>query len=186
MRDTKTDHDAPPTPDDARWAKGLEWPAPRRWSLRVQRERSHEKLLYSVPRQFDIATLLVVSLAYSLFFTFLRVLDAPWPVYAFFGLLTVVVAIAQTLFPFGNEPRWASMCAGVVYCWVWCLIGGVAAGNLFIALWGLFCSVVVGPAFGYLVGAIEAGVFLVADKVRQRWFPDRKADYDTSSDFGAP
>lgn len=143
----------------------------RRTMLRRRHERPSEKTLYSVPRRFDIATLLVVSLVYSLLFALLRFVNAPWQVFLFVGLLTVVIGVAQALFPYGNEPRRASLVAGMLYMQVWCFILGFAEGRLTAGLCGAFASVVVGPPVGYFTGVVEAGVFLVADKVRRRWFP---------------
>ncbi len=100
MIDETQSHDTtPPTPDDNRWAAALKRPEPPAAKLRRRRQRSQEKTLYAVPRRFDIATMLVVSLAYSILFTGLRLLDAPWQVFAYFGLLTVVVGVAQRSFP---------------------------------------------------------------------------------------
>lgn len=162
----------PPTPEDERWAQppqSIRLPPERR----VKRARSTEKTLYTVPRRFDIATMLTVSFAYSLLFTLLRSLDAQWPVFAFIGGMTVVVAIAQALFPYGNDPRWASAVAGVVYSLLWWMglgiIHGVRDSEFFCAA---FAAVLFGPLMGYLCGACEAGVFLVADQVRRRWFPE--------------
>ncbi len=164
----------PPTPDDDRWAAALEQPVrrtARRWLPRLQ-ARSSEKTLYSVPRRFDIATLLVVSLAYSLLFSFFKVLGAPWPVFLFFGMLTVVIGVAQALFPYGNEPRWASMIAGFVYLEVWSIATAIVLQDWTGGLCGMVGAFVFGPPIGYITGAVEAGVFLLADKVRNRWFPD--------------
>ncbi len=54
------------------------------------------------------------------------------------------------------------------------------------ALCGVVGSMFFGPPLGYLMGAIEAGVFLVADKVRQRWFPDADPDADSAADAQSP
>lgn len=177
----------PPTPDDERWAAALERPLGRRhaqrWFPRLP-ARSSEKTLYSVPRRFDIATLLVVSLAYSILFSFLKVLGAPWPVFLFFGSLTVVIGVAQALFPYGNEPRWASMIAGCVYLGVWTIATAVVMQDVTAGMCGTVGSFLFGPPLGYLTGAIEAGVFLLADKVRTRWFPDTdKSEADSMNPF---
>jgi hypothetical protein len=167
----------PPTPDDERWAAVLEQRRQRYATSTAPRpSRTREQILYSVPRRFDIATLLVVSLAYSLMFTLLRLLDAPWEVFTFVGLFTVVIGIAQACFPHGGGPRVASMWAGMLYVLGWTVYVWLVrhAGNPlgFVGCW-LFVVVAGGAVLGYVGGAIEAGVFLIADKVRRAWFPER-------------
>ncbi len=173
----------PPTPDDERWAAALEQKRERYRQPASRVTRPPRITIYSVPRRFDIATLLVVSLAYSLLFTMLRLLDAPTQVFVFIGLLTVVVGIAQAMFPYGNGPRRASMVAGAAYCGVLSLVGGFLSGGFGPGSCGILGSLIVGAPLGYLIGATEAGVFLVADKVRRRWFPERPSGGDAAGDF---
>lgn len=176
----------PPTPDDERWAAVLDQKRERYRQPVAHVPPSPPRVtLYSVPRRFDIATLLVVSLAYSLLFTLLRLLDAPTQVFVFIGMLTVVIGIAQAMFPYGNGPRRASMVAGAAYCGVLSLVGGFLSGGFGPGSCGVLGSLILGAPLGYLMGAIEAGVFLVADKVRRRWFPERPRGADTASDFDA-
>lgn len=169
----------PPTPEDERWAR-----PPQRVALptaeMLRRDKDRELVLYSVPRRFDIATLLTVSFAYSLLFTLLRQLGAEWPTFAYFGGLSVVVGVAQAMFPYGNQPRWASALAGMGYSLLWCIGLGIIYGFLESDLiCAMFAAVVVGPMIGYLSGACEAGVFLVADMVRRICFPDPILDRET-------
>ncbi|MCO6043833.1 hypothetical protein NG895_07925 [Aeoliella sp. ICT_H6.2] len=173
----------PPTPEDERWAQ-----PPRRIELppavQMRRQRSTEQTLYSVPRRFDIATMLTVSFAYSLLFTMLRLLGAEWPVFAFIGGLTIAVGVAQAFFPYGDAPRWASAIAGVAYSLLWWVAFVVVYGTWdgeFLCV--AFSSVIWGPLLGYLCGACEAGVFLVADMVRKRWFPDEAEEILQDQDW---
>lgn len=124
--------------------------------------------IYSVPRRFDVATLLTVSFAYSILFTFLKLLDSHWSVFAFIGGLTITVAMGQMLARSDKEIRNASFVAGALYTLIWCLVVVVAS-----QMWGegvlllVFCFVA-GPMLGYVTGVVDAGVFLVADLVRKR------------------
>jgi hypothetical protein len=125
--------------------------------------------VYSVPRRFDIATLLVVSFAYSVLFSGLRGLNASLGTFAFVGGLTVVVGAAQALLASGLGPRASSTLSGMVYVAIWILVLHLtndAPGMIVALIWCIVC----GGVAGYLCGAIEAGVFLVADKVRRLWF----------------
>lgn len=164
----------PPVPEDERWSEGLAARPGRR--RRERKPPSREVKLYAVPRRFDIATLLVVSLAYSLLFTLLRLSGTHWGVAAFTGGLTMAVGIAQGLFPYGNGPRNASIVAGAGYVAIWAGVLAALYENvlMFVAM-VLFSLLLTGPVVGYLCGAVVAGVFLVADKVRRRWFGERHA-----------
>lgn len=134
--------------------------------------------VYSVPRRFDLATILTVTLAYSLLFGLLNYLTAHWIVYAFLGLLTVVVAAAQAWVESPQRVRHASMFAGAVYtaCWgVGISLVTAAAGSPYLRIdfpllvSSAFGGGVVGMLLGYLAGAVDGGVFLLADLVRNHW-----------------
>jgi len=124
--------------------------------------------IYSVPRRFDVATLLTVSFAYSLLFTLLKLLDSHWSVFAFIGGLTVAVALGQMLARSDKEIRNASFMAGALYTLAWCFVMVVVS-----RMWAqgvvmlVFCFIA-GPLLGYVTGVVDAGVFLIADKVRKR------------------
>ena len=175
---------APPEAEDARWQIGIDQARHLRRE-RPKRKRSTVRKIYAVPRQFDLASLLVVSLAYSLLFGCLAVFQAVWPFYLFFGGLTVVVAVMQGFYPYGNGPRWVSMITGAIYFLVACIAFSVIYGEVALAIFGVVGSITLGPVLGYFFGAVEAGVFLLADRLRKRWaapLPDRPDGADSPFD----
>src|SRR5262245_51434298 len=70
--------------------------------------------LYSVPRRFDLVTIVVATGACALLFATMRALNSRALVFAYVGGLFATVAIAQAVFP--KSPRAASMIASAVYC----------------------------------------------------------------------
>lgn len=139
-----------------------------------------EPHVYSVPRRFDMATLLTVSLAYSILFAILKGMDASWVVFLYLGGLTVAVGVAQALAERSAQVRKASMITGGIYC--------IAMGGILLAAAPMtsgervliaFC-LVTGPGIGYLAGALDGGLFLVADMVR-RHLPDGTAEFPSEA-----
>ncbi len=130
------------------------------------------KDIYSVPRRFDLASILVVTTAYALLLTALKQLGANefWMAYIA-GLVTWVAAAQVVLFR-GNNPRAASWIAGAVYCGVLPVLfmtwqswfGRRAVTPAFVVV--TFPAVLSGAVLGYLSGAVAAGLFLVIDLVR--------------------
>lgn len=126
--------------------------------------QSTRPTLYSVPRRFDLATLLTVTLAYALLFAALRVLRFEPLVFGLVAGFFTAVAIGQALLFKGDSPRKASVLVGAVY-WtgLQTLVGMAGVWSPCLAasfiLWG--------GASGYVAGTLVAGVFLVADAVRR-------------------
>lgn len=124
--------------------------------------------LYSFPRRFDLASMMVVSAAYGLLFASMRFYDAGIPLVSVTGGLFAVVGIGQAVLHKGENPRVASFQVGGVYCALAWLIAGLVRGFshtdfCFAAGFGLFF----GPVLGYLAGACVGGVFLIADYLRK-------------------
>lgn len=150
-------------------------PRPPKASAWEPREEYPAEKVYSVPRRFDLATLLTVSLAYSLLFALLKSLGAPWGVYLFIGGLTVVVGCAQAMTDHSAQVRRASIIAGGVYCG---LAGGLVAllfNGVEMMVPALFFAAIPGLGLGYLAGALDGGLFLIADIVRRHW-PGEQGD----------
>lgn len=130
-----------------------------------------EEGLYSAPRTFDIATLLVVTFAYALLFAGLRLLDSPSFLFAFLSGLISWVGIAQAAFHGKRSPRQVSVVAGLVYFEIVFIGAYLFQGSprKFSAL-ELFCSLIGsvpgGTGCGYLAGALVGGVFMLAEVVR--------------------
>lgn len=127
--------------------------------------------LFSVPRRFDLATVLVAMLGFALLFSGLRIyFDATPPVMAVIGGLFVTVAFGQWAAARRGRPRQASIVAAGIF-WFALNLGllyfgrrhaidsvGVAA----------FTAVLYSIPSGYIVGTLVGGVFLVSHHLRER------------------
>jgi hypothetical protein len=134
--------------------------------------RQYRRQLYSAPRRFDLATIFVVTAAYSLLLGSLSALRV-WPVITL-GIAGFIsfVGIGQALLFRGRKPRLASI-----------LVGAALIGLTTLAIWLyniLFISLadtlyatavytIFGALFGYLAGGLIGGVFLLADVLRRRF-----------------
>ena len=122
--------------------------------------------VYSVPRRFDIATMLTVTVAFAVLFGVMRLLGSSPFVFLFVaGMITCVGAAQAVLFQ-GKSPRAASIVAGAVYAAVVTVISVVARGDIILVV-GAFCASLSGAIGGYFAGILVAGVFLVSDYVRK-------------------
>ena len=123
--------------------------------------------LYSVPRRFDIATILVVTFAYALLFNALRWIRAPSPTITMVAVSISCVGIGQALLFRGKKPRMSSILSGVAV--FFCIdIYSIAASNRLFDVLGMLLGVAVGGTiFGYVAGVAVGSVFLVSDKTRK-------------------
>ena len=135
--------------------------------------------LYSAPRRFDLATIFVVTAAYSLLFGGLTALDVQPVTKIVLGSLVTIVAAAQALFRQTANPRGVS------------IVAGAAASTLFLLiLWSIYpryysdwisvtliVGMIVGGLMGYVAGVLVGGVFLVADALRGKF--DRRSLTDS-------
>jgi hypothetical protein len=142
--------------------------------LRFLFDRTNTSELYSAPRRFDLATIFVVTAAYSLLLGGLTALGS-WPAVKIMavGLLTLVAA-GQALFHNHANPRGVSV-----------LIGAAAYTLFTLVLWSIyprvfpdsFFFVVVinglmfGGLLGYIAGVLVGGMFLVAERLRGKLSP---------------
>ena len=126
--------------------------------------------LHSVPRRFDLVTLLVVTLAYAVLFGALRLMRlGPKDIGQVGGFVTCV-GIGQALLFGGKRPRVASMLVGVV-----CLVGIYLASALtadasllefhYLALPVWMSIAICGAISGYFAGVAIGLVFLVSDTI---------------------
>jgi hypothetical protein len=137
-------------------------------------DRTNTSELYSAPRRFDLATIFVVTAAYSLLLGGLSALDfGPEVKFVAVGLLTVVAA-GQALFHDQANPRGVSV-----------MIGASAYALFTLAMWSMyprafprsFFFVVVingllfGSLLGYISGVLVGGMFLVAERLREKLSP---------------
>lgn len=145
---------------------------------------------YGAPRVFDLYTLLAVTLAFALLFAFLRLIEQllleSLPLVAIsIGVFVTLTAIAQLALWGGQKPRLASLVAGPVI-WIMLFVGLamqdprrlLSVGSLA----GCLCSAVLGIFFGYLGGAMVAGVFLLADVFRKQFLRESDTDIQSSDD----
>ena len=126
--------------------------------------------LYSVPRRFDLATVLVVTAAYSLLLGSLTAAKAhPLLTTAVAGFVTLVGSGQALLFG-GLKPRLASIVVGIslfeLMVIVAYFVNSPAMGS-FIWLF-IVINAAYGLILGYVVGTVVGGVFLVADAIRRR------------------
>lgn len=133
---------------------------------------------YGAPRVFDLFTLLAVTVAFALMFAALRLLEplllADWPTVALvLASYVTLIAIAQLGLWGGNQPRLASLVAGPFACLAIAIAMIVYRGTAtFEVVTGTILLCMLGVPAGYLAGAVVAGVFLLADLFRRRFFPE--------------
>jgi small basic protein len=129
---------------------------------------------FSVPRRYDLATLMAVTMAYACLFGALRALGAPPEVVIWVAGFLTTVGAAQAILFGGRSPRAASVLAGIGFM--------VATYVVLMAIYGLpdFCFLLAalpfGAMLGYPGGVIVAGVFLVAHYLRCLWPSNRKSN----------
>jgi hypothetical protein len=138
--------------------------------------------VFRVPRRYDLATLLAVTMAYACLFGVLRIVMEPGAVIWIAGFLTTV-GISQAILFGGRCPRAASVLAGM---------GFMAATIAFVVMIEfqqvvqtderllllsiVFKFVLLGAMLGYFGGVLVAGVFLIAHHLRRLWPTHRKLD----------
>lgn len=133
--------------------------------------------LYSAPRRFDLATIFVVTAAYSILFGAMSAFsDFFSPVFqAATGALVTVVAVTQAFYKDVANPRGVSIVTGSIAQSVILIVFGMAAPRSFpepMVLVIVFGGIIGGAITGYLAGVLVGGVFLVADELR-KWHDRR-------------
>jgi hypothetical protein len=144
--------------------------------------------VYSAPRRFDLATILIVTFAYSLLFGAMRALSFPPMVSVVFAGFISLVGVGQAFLFGGNKPRTASLVVGAFFYTLavaatW-LINGPRLYATPALLMVATYTIIGGAILGYLAGLMVAGVFLVADKLRN-WYSRRHAKPDQGASTGA-
>lgn len=136
--------------------------------------------VFSVPRRFDLATVLVAMSAFAILFAGLLLLDARPSMLAIIGGFIATVGLGQGLAAKWNRPRAASMIAGALF---WLLFFAFAMtmasphAGWPCALVGMVISAVTwGTVTGYLAGALVGGVFLVSHYLRE-WLGRSERDF---------
>jgi len=131
--------------------------------------------IYSAPRRFDLATIFVVTFAYSLLFASMNMFSFPPTVSLIVGVFITLVGAGQALLFGGRNPRVASVITGAIACVPLTLATimmtprGFRSDEMFVSV---PLSVIFGAGFGYVAGVLVGGVFLFADAIR-KWFVRR-------------
>ncbi len=136
--------------------------------------------IYSAPRSFDLATIFVVTFAYSLLFAVMSFASFPPLMSLAVGAFITVVGVCQAVLFGGKYPRAASYLSGAVLYVAATIIMSVLAPRGFrieYLVLGIPMSIIFGAIFGYLAGVLVGGVFLVADHIRN-WFARGQATPD--------
>ena len=128
--------------------------------------------VYSVPRRFNILSIMVLTTLFAVGFAALRFANAPLPVYLYVGVQATLTLGVQMFWP--NAPRASSVVSGAILLPL-ALYGAFfieshgrrAAGPLPIVLCPLPFIVGAGMFIGYATGAFAAGVFLIVDKLEK-------------------
>lgn len=123
--------------------------------------------VYSAPRRYDLATILMVSTVFALVFGVSRYWEIGPAVPLHIAGLSTAVALAQAILFGGKKPRLASGLVGILYMLAVCLY--VMGWEWSQPWWKTIFTVSVtlsGGAVGYCNGAMVGGVFLLAEKLR--------------------
>ena len=127
--------------------------------------------LYSAPRRFDLATMLVVTTAFAILFAGMKALDFPVEPFVYFAGLVTTVGIAQSLTYRHYSPRMVSIVVGILYYQLFGIFLFLAADralpDIFVVITGLMCSAILGPIQGYIAGVLVGGTFLAAEVLRE-------------------
>jgi putative addiction module component (TIGR02574 family) len=149
--------------------ESVPWPIVER--LVAERARFSRPKIYSAPRRFDLATVFIVTLAYSVLLGVMSALRLP-PVASLIvaGFITAI-GVSQALLFGGKRPRLASVLVGtLIYALsllgFWLATGQRAYPTSTFLVLGTYAAIG-GAILGYLSGVVVGGVFLLADAVRR-------------------
>jgi hypothetical protein len=123
---------------------------------------------YTVPNRFGLRSILLVMTLFGVIFTLTQAIEASLRIVAPLMSFVVLIGLAQILF--GNLPRTACAVVGMILFPVCAWIDPVFHGRMrtqSLELLDLFWLVVCGGIAGYVGGVLLAGLFLIADQVRQ-------------------
>jgi hypothetical protein len=114
--------------------------------------------IFSVPRRFDMATLLVAMTGFSLLFSGMYLIEpltqaGPLGMAVMAGLF-VAVTMGQAVVIDGGDPRIASIIAGGLYWFAVAIFLGVLTQHSRLDACFLAAIVIFGPVAGYLAGTL--------------------------------
>lgn len=147
-------------------------------------DQPKQKRLYSAPRRFDLATMLVVTTAYGILFAGMKLLNFPKGGFFLVAGLITVVGVAQSLFHNWRNPRAVSVLAGMTCYAVIAVWDRIETGFYVQIGTAVIGAVLSGGMLGYFFGVGVAGVFLLADYLRCGLLgraPQTKTDVEQAS-----
>lgn len=134
---------------------------------------------YAVQRRFDLATLFVMTTLFSIVFAIIRGLGGELTLGVLVAGNILVVGVAQAAAESSISPRRVSVYVGAAYwgvCAFFWILAAERHGTFLLqipfALIQASFAAGLGAPVGYLAGAIAAGVFLIADILRNGWSPE--------------
>jgi len=141
---------------------------------------------YMVPKRFGMSAILGIMTALALLFGSFRLLNAPPPIYLFFGLQTLAICFAQMFNC--KSPRLASSIAGAILVPLFGISFITAESRhlyreqflIFLAVFLIF-GAPIGAFLGYLTGTCAAGIFLVMDYLEPYLQGHRRHTHPTSA-----
>ena len=123
-------------------------------------------MAYAVPRRYDLATLLTVTVSFALLFSLLRMIGAPPTLMAAAATFIALVGLAQAALFGGRSPRRASIVVGTLFGPI--VVGCQAYFGAFaVSFDDLLLATIWFAPLGYFLGVLIGGVFLVSDYVRR-------------------
>ncbi len=123
-----------------------------------------------MPRRFGIATLMILTAAFAVMFSLMKMLGADPAVFVCISIFVAGIAACQVLLYKGKNPRKASIIGGyimggLIFVGV-AIVGGFYRRDAWVVLLRLllptlfFTVLLLGGPFGYLAGCMVAGIFL--------------------------
>jgi hypothetical protein len=140
--------------------------------------------LYSAPRRFDLATIFVVTAAFSLLLGGLSLLGATPLVMIVITSLLAIIGITQALFQHVASPRGVSIITGAIaytlISWIiWYTVPFAFPVPFFVVMF--INGLIGGSLLGYMFGTLVGGVFLIADVVRRKFSARAQANAANNS-----
>ena len=123
-------------------------------------------MAYAVPRRYDLAMLLTVTVSFALLFALLRMTGAPPTLMVAAATFIALVGLAQAALFGGRSPRRASIVVGILF-------GPIVVcfqayfGSFPVSFAGLLLATIWSAPLGYFLGVLTSGVFLVSDYLRR-------------------
>jgi hypothetical protein len=148
--------------------ESIPWPIVER--LLSDCARSSGNQVFAAPRRFDLFTIFVITIAFSILFAGMRLLPLPPVASAIVGGYFALIGLGQAFLFRGNRPRTASVLVGMLYYALvtyilWQLGGPRSYATSDIVVTGIF-MLIFGAVLGFVAGALVGSVFMLADGLR--------------------